>query len=508
MSGTENFPGGSLIGVLGSGTMGRGIARIAAGAGHRVVLNDVSDEALESARSEMSRFLARDVEKGRLDTAAAAAIEDRIQYDSDVSGMGDAVLVIEAIIEDRDAKVALLRQVEAIVSADTVFATNTSSLSVTAIAAGLERPRQVAGMHFFNPAPVMPLVEIVAGADSSPEVLDALTALASAWGKTPVRATSTPGFIVNRVARPFYGEALRMVEENLASPAEVDGIVMGAGGFRMGPFALMDLVGLDVNLAVSKSVYSQTFHDPRFAPNQIQQQLVDAGRLGRKTGRGFYDYDAAELAPEARVVPADGTVDSVIVHGSGGELAGLVARIAASGVKVTTGFGPAAGIAAGTTLLWPSDGRPVSTIDPLIPELTVVAMDEVLDWSTASAVAIAGSDESALGTAAAMLGTAGLEARRVGDSPGLVLLRIMAQLASVAADTVLRGIATADDIDTAMRLGTNYPFGPLEWANRFGTARVVEVLDHIADFYGEQRYRPSPLLRRVADTGAKIGEGP
>ncbi len=503
---SARFPAGSLVVVLGSGTMGRGIARIAAGAGHRVILNDVSAAALESAQAEMSRFLARDVEKGRLDSGEAAAIGDRIEYSPDVSGMGDAVLVIEAIIEDLDAKIALLRRVEEIIDADAVIATNTSSLSVTAIAAGLDRPQQVAGMHFFNPAPVMPLVEIVAGADSTSDVLDSLTALARAWGKTAVRAASTPGFIVNRVARPFYGEALRAVEENVATPAEIDGIVMGAGGFRMGPFALMDLVGLDVNLAVSKSVYSQTFHDPRFAPNQIQQQLVDAGRLGRKTGRGFYNYTADDPVVAPRVVPADGEVDSVIVHGSGGELAGLVDRLTAGGVKVTVGYGPAAGIAFGTTILWPSDGRPASRFDPLIPDLVVVAMDEVLDWPTASAVAIAGTDDSALGAAAAVLAAAGLEARRVGDSPGLVLLRIMAQLASVAADTVLRGIATAEDIDTAMRLGTNYPIGPLGWAERFGTARVVEVLDHMADFYGETRYRPSPLLRRVADTGAKIGE--
>lgn len=506
MSAPHPFSPGSVVVVLGSGTMGRGIARIAAGAGHRVILNDVSDDALESARTEMTRFLARDVEKERLDSAEAAAIGERIEYDNDMSGIGEAVLVIEAIIEDLEAKIALLRRVEAIVAGDTVIATNTSSLSVTAIAAGLERPHQVAGMHFFNPAPVMPLVEIVAGADSTEAVLDSLTALARAWGKTPVRATSTPGFIVNRVARPFYGEALRMVEENVATPSEIDGIVLGAGGFRMGPFALMDLVGLDVNLAVSKSVYSQTFHDPRFAPNQIQQQLVDAGRLGRKTGRGFYNYAADEPATAPRTVPPEGEVTSVIVHGSGRELAGLVERLDESGVKVTTGFGPAAGVAVGTTILWPSDGRPVSTVDPLIPELSVVAMDEVLDWSIASAVAIAGTDDSALRAAASVLAAAGLEARQVGDSPGLVLLRIMAQLASVAADTVLRGIATAEDIDTAMRLGTNYPIGPLAWAERFGPARLVGVLDHMADFYGEPRYRPSPLLRRVAMSGAKIGE--
>ncbi len=506
MSGAPPFPAGSLVVVLGSGTMGRGIARVAAGAGHRVILNDVSAPALESARQEMHRFLDRDVAKGRLETDEATAIGERIAYESDVSAIGDAVLVIEAIVEDLDAKIALLRQVEAIVGVDTVIATNTSSLSVTAIAAGLERPRRVAGMHFFNPAPVMPLVEIVAGADSAPAVLDSLTALARAWGKTPVRAASTPGFIVNRVARPFYGEALRVVEEHVATPAEVDDIVTGAGGFRMGPFALMDLVGLDVNLAVSKSVYTQTFHDPRFAPNQIQQQLVDAGRLGRKSGRGFYDYEDDGPAPKPRVVPADGEVQRVTVHGSGEELAGLIGRLAASGVDVVSRTGPVAGISAGTTILWPSDGRPAATIEPLVPDLGVVAVDEVIDWSTASAVAIAGTDESALRTAAGVLAAAGIAARPVGDAPGLVLLRIMAQLASVAADAVLRHIATAEDIDTAMRLGTNYPIGPLEWADRFGPARVVEVLDNVANFYGEPRYRPSPLLRRVAATGSKIGQ--
>ena len=314
-----------------------------------------------------------------------------------------------------------------------------------------------------------------------------------------MRASSTPGFIVNRVARPFYGEALRIVEESVASPAEVDTIITGAGGFRMGPFALMDLVGLDVNLAVSRSVYEQSSHDPRFAPNQIQQQLVDAGRLGRKTGAGFYDYttDAADeiVAP----LPAPDPVDAVIVHGTGGELAGLVQRLQAAGVTTTGGYGPAAGIGAGAALLWPSDGRPVSAVDSLAPDLTVVAVDECVDWSSASAVAVAGYDEAALSSAAGVLAAAGISAYRIDDGPGLVVLRTMAQLASVAADAVRKGVATAEDVDTAMRLGTNYPIGPLEWADRYGPARIVDFLDNMADYYGEPRYRPSPLLRRAAD---------
>lgn len=496
----------SVVAVLGSGTMGRGIARVAAGAGHRVVLYDIDANALHSARVDLKRFLDRDVEKARLSEEQADAISGRIEFTSDVAALTGTTLVIEAIVEDLDTKVTLLRQVEASLAPHAIIASNTSSLSVTAIATRLDRSHRVAGMHFFNPAPVMPLVEIVAGAATAPEVLATLRATATAWGKTPVRTASTPGFIVNRVARPFYGEALRIVAEQLASPIEVDGIVHGAGGFRMGPFAVMDLVGLDVNLAVSKSVYEQTFHDPRFAPSQIQQELVEAGRLGRKTGRGFYNYDTDEPDGIPRVVGGDRTVSTVIVHGGGGTAAGLVTRLREAGVAATPGFGPAPGIAVGNTLLWPSNGRPVSAVDPAVPDLAIVALDVTLDWATASAVAIAANSEDALQDAAAILRAAGIEARQVGDGPGLVLLRIMAQLASVAADAVLFGVATAADIDTAMRLGTSYPIGPLEWADRFGVARVVDVLDNMADFYGEPRYRPSSLLRRVADNRARLRE--
>lgn len=497
----------SAVAVLGSGTMGRGIARVAAGAGHDVFLYDIDSTALDSAATDVKRYLDRDVEKGRLEPGEADEIAGRITYTAELVELARAELVIEAIVEDLEAKTSLLRQVEAQADPATMIATNTSSLSVTAIAAGLDRPGRVVGMHFFNPAPVMPLVEVVAGSDSAESVLATIVATAEAWGKTPVRAASTPGFIVNRVARPFYGEALRILEEGLASAQEVDEIVTGAGGFRMGPFALMDLVGLDVNLAVSKSVYEQTFHDPRFAPNQIQQQLVDAGRLGRKAGRGFYRYESDGDEEDAvRVVPASREVAGVIVHGNRVATAGLASRLAAAGVSIAPGFGPAPGIALGNTLLWPSDGRPVSAVDSLVPDLNIVAYDDCVDWGSATVVAIAGGGEAAVGDAASVIAAGGIEARLVGDGPGLVMLRMMCQLASVAADAVLKGVATAADVDTAMRLGTNYPIGPLEWADQVGAGRVVAVLDNMADYYGETRYRPSSLLRRAADRGGKLGE--
>lgn len=499
-----SIPQTASVAVLGSGTMGRGIARVAAGAGHPVVLFDIDRDALQRARAEIKRYLDRDVERGRLDSDVADAIGGRIEYTAELSPVGDALLVIEAIVEDLDAKVSLLRQVESQTADTAIIATNTSSLSVTAIGAGVTRPGRLAGMHFFNPAPVMPLVEIVRGAATEAGVLDALSATAEAWGKTPVRAASTPGFIVNRVARPFYGEALRIVEEDIATPTEVDEIVTGAGGFRMGPFALMDLVGLDVNLAVSRSVYEQTFHDPRFTPNHIQEELVAAGRLGRKTGRGFYDYEQEGDQPQPRVVTGTKAVDSVIFHAAGPETAGLVARLEAADVKVMPGFGPAPGIALGGTLLWPSNGLPAFAVDSSVPDLTVVALDAAVDWSTASVVAIAGGDEQARDNAASILAAAGIEARLVNDGPGLVMLRILAQLASVAADAVLKGVAAANDIDLAMRLGTNYPIGPLEWADQVGAQRVVTALDNMADFYGEPRYRPAPLLRRAASLGSTM----
>ncbi len=499
----------TIVAVLGAGTMGRGIARVAAQAGHDVLLYDSHAAAVTDAIDETRLRLDRDVERGRLATLEATAIAERISPCSRLDAAAPAGLVVEAIVEDLHTKIDVLRRLEDVLAPGSIIASNTSSLSITAIAAGLARPEHVAGMHFFNPAPVMPLVEVVAGAASSEATVDTLVQTALAWGKTPVRAASTPGFIVNRVARPFYGEGLRLLQEGVADHATIDAIVTGAGGFRMGPFTLMDLVGLDVNLAVSTSVYNQTFHDDRFAPNVIQQALVDAGYLGRKTGRGFYDYgEGASVVEPVTLPPVGLRVPVVGVVGDPGHASGLIDRLAAAGIAVATSEGHGHGFVVGETRVCPTDGRPATLIAAGADSgANVVVIDLVGDWATATTVAIAPAAQASRGAvedATALMQAAGLEVALVGDSPGLVLMRIVAQLASIAADAVLVGVAEPEDVDTAMRLGTNYPRGPLEWADELGPATVVAVLDNLRSFYGEDRYRASVLLRQAALTGTAI----
>ncbi len=291
----------TVVGVLGAGAMGTGIAQVALVNGHRVVLADARPDTAERASEALSRALAREVEKGRLSAAAANGAHRRltvVRGIEDLSQFAECGLVIEAVVEDLGVKRESFRRLEDVVAADTVLATNTSSLSVASIAGGCRRPDRVIGVHFFNPAPVLPLVEIVPALTTDAALADDVRALVDGWGKTTVRAADTPGFIVNRVARPFYGEALRLLDEGLADAPTIDWALRDLGGFRMGPFELMDFIGLDVNFAVTRSVYEQTFHDPRYRPSLTQQRLVEAGRLGRKSGQGFYDYRDGAPRPE------------------------------------------------------------------------------------------------------------------------------------------------------------------------------------------------------------------
>lgn len=500
----------TVVAVIGAGTMGSGIARVAAAAGHSVLLFDAAPGAVERAVADLRSRLERSVEKGTMSLEEMADLLDRITQCQDLEQLAPAGLVIEAIVEDLAIKQDVLRRLEGVLAADAILATNTSSLSVTAIAAGLDDPGRVVGMHFFNPAPVMPLVEVVHGTATRPEVAATTAATAVAWGKTPVDCSSTPGFIVNRVARPFYGEALRLLSEGIADAATIDAVVTGAGGFRMGPFALMDLVGLDVNLAVSKSVYAQTFHDPRFAPSVIQQSLVDAGYLGRKAERGFYFYVGGDNPAPATA--ATGPVPAAVeTRGNLGWAEGLVARLQGGDVKVnrTEAGGPGHVIVGGVHLV-PTFGATATALaaGAVLESAEVAVIDLVRDWETADRVAVAVADQASPGTAATVAGAlqaAGLDVSIVDDAPGLILMRIVAQLASVAADAATLGVARPVAIDTAMRLGTNYPAGPIAWANSVGPTTIVTVLDILRGFYGEERYRAAAALRRAAVGGRPLG---
>jgi 3-hydroxybutyryl-CoA dehydrogenase len=493
--------------------MGAGIAQVAATAGHPVLLFDAVDGAVDKALADLQVRMEKSVAKGRRTEEEAKEILDLIVGCGWLADCGPASLVIEAIVENLDVKRRVLADLEEIAGSDAIIATNTSSLSITAIASALVRPERLVGMHFFNPAPAMPLVEIVSGAATSVNIAAAAYATATDWGKTPVHCTSTPGFIVNRVARPFYGEGLRLAAEGAADIATIDALMTGSGGFRMGPFSLMDLVGLDVNLAVSKSVFEQSFHDSRFAPNVMQQIMVDSGRLGRKTGCGFYDYadDAPDVAPvtlDAATAPA-----RVEVLGALSWATGLSSRLEAAGVSVgeAAADGPGHLSFEGVRLV-PTDGRPATELaaDGVFESDNVVVFDLVHDWENVAHVGLAVADQAEPGTAlkaAGLFQAIGCTVSLVADTPGLVVMRTVAQLVAVAADAVNLGVATSSDVDAAMRLGTNYPSGPLEWADRIGLARIATVLENLHAGYGEDRYRVPPLIRRHATTGRSLRPG-
>ena len=502
----------AIVAVVGAGTMGAGIAQIAALHGHRVQLHDMRFGAADAARNAIAGALQRETAKGRL---AAADAESALQRISTVVTLADtcvAALVIEAIAEDLAAKRELLASIENVVTPECILASNTSSLSITALGTGLKHPGRVVGMHFFNPVPLMPLVEVISGLATDPVAAQRAFATAAAWGKTPVHAASTPGFIVNRCARPFYGEALRLVAERAALPATIDAVLREAGGFRMGPFELMDLIGHDVNFAVTSSVWEASFHDPRYTPSALQRELVAAGFLGRKSGRGFYSYapGVERLAPATE--PDGPRPARVVVHGDPGLAAPLVARIAAAGIEVErpavdARFGGCALRISADAWLVASDGRTATAraVASGIPDLLV--FDLALDYATATRLAVARADNcgnEAAAAAAGALQAAGIAVSRVDDVPGLVVLRTVAMLANEAADALVQGVAGAAAVDLAMQKGVNYPRGPLAWADAIGVGAIRDVLAHLAAHYGEDRYRTSPLIARRALAGRSL----
>lgn len=496
----------SLIAIIGAGAMGAGIAQVAAQAGHPVLLFDVREGAAREAIDGIGRNLEKLVARGRLDTAQAQRMLESLREIDSLEALADADLVIEAIIEDVTAKRELFLALEKHVRPDALLATNTSSVSVTAIAAPLQYPNRFAGLHFFNPAPLMALVEIVSGLATSQDTRERLFDTAHAWGKEPVHARSTPGFIVNRVARPFYAEGLRLVEEGVVDVATLDALLREGGGFRMGPFELMDLIGHDVNAAVTRSVFEAYAYDPRFKPSLLQQELVAAGRLGRKSGRGFYDYAEGAERPPVSDAPAGHKVEAIRVEGFLGPAEPLVAAWQAAGVNVERLPGDGLVRLAGVTLAL-TDGRSATARSAQEHLDELVLFDLVLDYQTPGRIALAKADqaqEAAIGTAAELFRRGGWMVSAIDDSPALVVMRAVAMLVNEASDAVLQGVASPDDIDRAMRFGTNYPRGPLAWAQALGAGRVLRVLDNLQSHYGEDRYRPSAWLRRRALTGQSL----
>jgi 3-hydroxybutyryl-CoA dehydrogenase len=487
------------VAVVGAGTMGAGIAQVAAVAGHPVLLYDALPGAAQSAVDRIRARLVALAAKGRLGVDPQSVSLTAV---SALAELAAADLVVEAVVEELKAKRVLFAELEQAVAQHCILATNTSSLSPTAIATGLAHPERLVGLHFFNPVPLMRLAEVVPGLATSEYVVSAATRYAQAWGKTAVRASPTPGFIVNRVARPFYAEAWRLYEEHAASAATIDAVFTGAGGFRMGPFALMDLIGHDVNEAVTRSVWTAFWHDPRFTPSLAQRALVDSSRLGRKSGRGVYDYSGGEQAAaapaEQRKPPAE-----VVEHGAP-DLRALLAR---SNVPVLQGDGAPSYVELPSgALLTRCTGITASELSVEIGA-PILVVDRCLDDTTAGVVALAASEacpDRAIDEAVGLLQAAGLDVHLIDDAAGLVLTRTVAMLVNLAADAVHRGVATAADIDAAMRLGANYPIGPIEWGERWGLPTVVAILDALQRTEGDPRYRPSPLLRRRAWSGGSI----
>lgn len=382
------------VAIIGSGTMGSGIAQVAATAGCQVQLYDTKREALDKAKQALEKILNRLIEKGRIDDAEKNRIQSNISYEKELKYLAKADLTIEAIVENLEIKQKVFKELESYQSKEAIIASNTSSLSIASIASALEHPERCIGVHFFNPAPLMPLVEIVPAVQTSQEVIDNVFSTIQDWKKVPVKAQDTPGFIVNRVARPFYGEALRIYEERFAGVPEgeagfttIDWAIKEFGGFKMGPFQLMDFIGNDINYTVTETVFKAFYFDPRYKPSLTQKRFAEAGYLGRKSGKGFYDYseNAKKVAP--------------------------------------------------------------------------------------------------------------LKDQEMGHK---IFDRVLVMLINEAADALFLNIATAKDIDLAMTKGVNYPKGLLKWANEKSIDWCVEQMDHLYDTYREDRYRCSPLLRKMA----------
>jgi 3-hydroxybutyryl-CoA dehydrogenase len=493
-----------VLGVVGAGAMGSGIAQVALTGGLAVRLTDASEAQLEKARATLFQRLDRLAEKGEAKPDQIAAAKARLMPVGAVSELAPCAIVIEAIVENLDVKRTLFRTLEGVLADDAIIASNTSSIPIAAIAQACRHRRRVAGMHFFNPVPLMRLVEIIASTDTDPEVAATLAELGRRMGRTPVTVKDAPGFLVNLGGRAYYQEGLHLLQENVATPEDIDLVMRECCGFRMGPFELLDLTGIDVNYPVSEIVHKGYWYDPRIKSTPQHESMYLAGRYGRKTGQGFHRYDAAgkKLAP-APAPASQGTKPARVILPAAEE--GLVALAVAAGVDTQV----------------PDDGESPILVAPWGEDCTdtvgrlgldvrrTVAID--LSFDTAKRITLMtapGADPAAADAAAALLAAAGRAVTRIKDSPGFIAQRITAMIANLGAEMAQMGLASPADIDKAMQLGLNYPLGPLGFAERLGVKRCYDIMSRLFESTGSDRYRPSLWLRRRARLGLPAATPP
>ena len=492
-----------IVGVVGAGTMGSGIAQVAIAAGESVKLFDPMAEASLRGRDMIKKNLDFLVGKKKLTSNESSDIFSKLEIVNSLSDLASCDLVIEAIVENESIKKDLFKNLESIVSPEVILATNTSSISITALSNELEHPERLVGMHFFNPAPRMKLIEVIKGLRTSDSHIDYISSLVMRWGKAPVVTKSTPGFIVNRVARPFYGEALRVLTEFGTDHSSLDDVIRDCGGFPLGPCQLMDLIGLDVNLSVTQSVYEATAFDPRYAPSLLQQELVRAGKLGRKSGEGFYTYpidvSSAEIADPIKKIDLKnhqiGFINSTGIQS-------LIARLTEAGADLVESTQandmPTIALTDGRTATQRAHDESISNL---------VLIDFCLNFETTQRIAMSHAEQCdpvAVDHIVDTLTSAGCKVTIIQDVAGMIVARTVAMLVNEASDLVHQRITTPSEVDMAMTLGTGYPIGPLLWADQIGLKNISDILKHLYEHYGSPRYRISPLIQRKSITNQQF----
>ncbi len=497
------------LAIVGAGTVGTAIAHSAALAGHRVRLFDAQPGAAAQALQRIDLELQAPGARGRLDSAERAQVMSRLALADSIGGLEGSGLVFEAIGERLEATQRLLQQLEQFLPADAVLATSSAVLPVSALASGLARPQRLVGLHFPYPASRVRIVEVVAGVASDLALVQALHRLLRAWGKTPVDAPNLPGYIVHRVTRPLHAEALRLAAERVASMAAIDRLMHDAGGFAMGPFELMDAVGIDHDLAITEAIFTATQYDTRYAPQWAQQELVRAGWTGCRSGRGFYDYAGDALRPLVPALAPTALVPMLRTASDAGLLAPLVDRLAGSGLALIPDPAlPPATLAFDEVRITLTDGR--SAAERAAADgggAPLLLLDLARDYASCRALGATASPNAAdaLAPLAAALRPAGIDLLPLADVPGLVVMRLVCCIVNEAAELLSWSPAHAADIDIAMVLGAAFPIGPLAWGDALGSGTVAGVLAQLQAHYGDARFRRAPrLLRALHDRTARL----